>query len=362
MEGWGFRMWDKVKNSKLAILLLLTGAVYFFLKYISGLVAPVLVAMLFVTIFGPLLKKLQERLHLHRQLGAVLLLSIATLIVFLFVWILFSWVVGSLPSWIDKLDMLEETLTIVIQSGCETVGRSLGIDSVYLEDTILLRMQEGIDYVQLKVVPGMLTHSLTYVKLIAVLGGFLVTFIIASVLLAKDYDEIMNRLLEREECHVLLEVICSIIRYIATFIKAQAIIMSLIGGLSAIILGIAGMKHGVLWGILAGLLDALPFVGTGIVLFPLAVVQLFSGHYGRAVVCVLLYIACIFLREMLEPRLIGKKKGVPAIAVLVSLYAGIQLFGVGGIIKGPLGFVIIYQTYLSIQRRLETETLTEKAG
>lgn len=37
--------------------------------------------------------------------------------------------------------------------------------------------------------------------------------------------------------------------------------------------------------------------------------------------------------------------------VLLSLYAGIQLFGVWGIIKGPLGFILIYQSYLSIMHK-----------
>jgi len=48
--------------------------------------------------------------------------------------------------------------------------------------------------------------------------------------------------------------------------------------------------------------------------------------------------------------LIGNRMGVPAIAVLVSLYAGIQLFGVWGIVKGPLGFVLIRESYLSIRK------------
>ncbi len=65
----------------------------------------------------------------------------------------------------------------------------------------------------------------------------------------------------------------------------------------------------------------------------------------------LLYAACVFLREVLEPKLIGRRVGIPPIAVLVSLYAGIKLFGVWGIIKGPLGFILIYQTWLSIRRR-----------
>lgn len=348
---------EKLKNSKPLILLLITGAVFLFLKYIAPLVAPVLTAMLFVTIFGNLLKKMQDRLRLHRQVGAMLLLLFAILILTLLIWILFSWVVGSLPSWLDKLDLLEKDMTVIIQGGCEAVGRALGVDNVYLEEILLSTIEDGIDYFQLKVLPGMVSHSLGYVKSLGVLGGFLVTFIIAVVLLAKDYDAIMNRMLDREEYHVLLEVICGIIRYIATFVKAQAIIMASSASLAALVLGISGIQQGVLWGMTAGFLDVFPFVGTGIVLLPLAIVQLFQGYYGKAIACVVLYVGCIFLREILEPRLIGKRIGVNPIAVLVSLYAGIQLFGISGIIKGPLGFMIIYQTYLSLQKRWQSQEL-----
>ena len=344
---------DKIKNSKPIILLLLTGAVFFFLKYITPLVAPVLFAMLFVTIFGNTLKKMQDKFHIHRQIGAIVLLLLAGVIVVVLIWILFSWIVGSLPVWLSKLDVVEQEITVIVGSICETVGRALRIDSRYLEETILGHIQEAIDYFRLTVLPGMLSHSLSYLKGLGVIGGFLVTFVIAAVLLAKDYDNIMNRMLEREEFHVLLEVICGIIRYIATFVKAQIIIISFMACLAALVLGIFGIEQGVLWGILAGIMDALPFIGTGIILFPLALIQLFHGYYGKALVCVLLYVACVFLRELLEPRLIGKRMGVSPIAVLLSIYAGLQLFGIWGIIKGPLGFIIIKEAYMSITRRLQ---------
>ncbi|MFQ8911206.1 MAG: AI-2E family transporter [Waltera sp.] len=206
----------------------------------------------------------------------------------------------------------------------------------------------------------MLSQSMQYVQWFAELGGFLVTFLIASVLLAKDYDGIMNRLLDQEACHVLLEVICGIVRYIATFVKAQGIIMTTIAMTAAATLGIAGINHGILWGILAGILDALPFIGTGIVLVPLGVFQILEGNWGRAIVCGVLYLVCIFLREIMEPRLIGRKIGVSPIAVLVSLYAGIRLFGVWGIIKGPLGFVLIYETYHSLARMFDRQREQEQ--
>lgn len=348
-------MAEKLRQNKLIILLLLTGTVYFFLKVIAPLTAPVLIALLFVTIFGPLLQRLQNKLHLHRQIGAMLLLLVACLILGLLVWVLFSWIVGSLPNWIGGLDSLENTLSVVVHKICDTIGKAIGIDSAYLEQTIFSRIQEGIHYFQQKLLPGMLSQSLEFIKALAAFGGFLLIFIIATVLLAKDYDKIMNNLLDREEYHLFLEIICGIVRYLATYVKAQLVIMNIVGVLAAVTLGLCGIRNGILWGLLAGLLDALPFIGTGVVLVPLGIQQLFYGSYGRAVICLLLYVSCIVIRELLEPKLIGQRVGVPPIAILLSLYAGIQLFGVWGLVEGPLGFVIIYQTYLSLERRISTE-------
>ena len=345
-------MMERILKNRLVVLLLLTGAVYFFLKVIAPLTAPILIAMLFVTIFGPLLQKLQSRLRLHRQVGAVLLLFIACAVLGLLVWVLFSWIVGSLPDWLAGLDTLEKGLAVIVHSICDAVGKAMGVNGAYLEDTLLSQIQNGINYFRQRALPGMLSQSLEYMKTLAASGAFLLIFVIATVLMAKDYDDIMNRLLDREEYHVFLEIICGIIRYIATYVKAQMIIMNIVGVLAAVVLGLCGIQNGIMWGLLAGLLDAFPFIGTGVVLMPLGIQQLFFGSYGRAAACLLLYVTCVVVRELLEPKLIGQRVGVPPIAILLSLYAGVQLFGVWGILEGPLGFVIIFQSYLSLERRL----------
>ncbi len=348
-------MWEKIRQNWILLLLLLTGAVYFFLEYISPLIAPVLTALLFVTIFGPFLKKVQARFHIHRQLGAVLLLIAALLLFAGLVWILVFWIVGSLPGWIGSLKAVEEQLQILVHNLCIFLGQLVGVDGVYLENAILRGISQGINALGQHTLPGMMSQSLEYVKVLGAVGGFLVTFLISTILLAKDYDDIMNRLLDRRECHVFLEVICGVTRYIATFVRAQVVIMSVIGLTAAAGLTAARIPNGILWGILAGMLDALPFIGTGVVLMPLAVSLLVQGGYGQAVVCVVVYVICIFERELLEPRLIGRRMGVPPIAVLLSLYVGIQLFGLWGILKGPLGFVLIRESYLSIRRMQEMD-------
>ena len=356
---WG-EFAKKMAGKKMIVLLLVTGAVYFFLQYLTPLLAPVLLAMLFVTIFGPLMKRMNRSLHFPRPLSAIVLLVVATVFLAGLLWVLTSWVLGSLPVWIENLEMQEREWLEVVRGLCRNVGEIIGVDAVYLENTVSGRLQEGLDSLEENILPGMLSQSMQYVRWFAELGGFLVTFLIASVLLAKDYDGIMNRLLDQEACHVLLEVICGIVRYIATFVKAQGIIMTTIAVTAALILGAAGIRHGILWGILTGILDALPFIGTGVVLVPLSILQLLEGNWGRALICGVLYVVCIFLREVMEPRLIGRRIGVSPIAVLVSLYAGIRLFGVWGIIKGPLGFVLIYETYRSLARAYDRQQMCGK--
>lgn len=346
-------MAEKMKQQPVLTLLLIVGAVYFLLQYVIPLIAPIFAGMLFVTMCGPFLKKMQERFRIHRQVGTVVLLLLALGIMGILLWILFSWIAGSLPKLTGLLDLWEGRLSVRVERICEGVGRAIGMDSTYLEERLLAQLEQGVDYLQEETFPGMVSLSYAYLKKTLAAGAFLVTFLIAAVLLAKDYDRIMNGLLEREDCHVLLEVICGLIRYLATFVKAQLLIMGAIGTLSAVVLGFTGIPNGVLWGILAGFLDVLPFVGTGVVLVPLALGQFLGGSVGTGVICLVLYGGCAFLRELLEPRLIGRQIGIPALAVLVSVYGGVRLFGFWGILKGPLGMIIILQVYRSLRKRGE---------
>ena len=324
------QFFQKIRQNMVLMLLLLTGAVFLFLKFLSPLLSPILAAMLFVTIFGPLLQKLQ-RLHLNRQVGAVLLLLLALLVSALILWVLGRWIYGGYPRVMAQAEAWKQKLPDWADRWVDLGLFELKRNAAELEK-------------------GMLGGALRYAGRAAALGGYLVTFLIAVILLAKDYDEVMNRLLDREDCHLLLSVICGVIRYIATYVKAQGVIMAVIAGLCAIVLTAAGVRQGILFGLLAGVLDALPFIGTGVVLMPLGAFHVLEGNLRVSIICVFLYVSCILLRELLEPRLIGKRMGVRPVFILISLYVGIRLFGIAGIIKGPLGFVILRETWQHLQK------------
>lgn len=129
------------------------------------------------------------------------------------------------------------------------------------------------------------------------------------------------------------------------YLLAQLKIMGIITALCIAGLYIAGISSPWLFGFLIGFCDALPFLGTGTILIPWAVILFFLKKTKQAVLLLILYLVCTFTRQMTEPKLVGKKLGIPPVAVLLSLYIGIQIYGGAGIIYGPVSALLLWKIY-----------------
>ena len=349
-------MREKIINNKFVILLLITGAVYFFLKFISPLVTPLLIAIIIVAVSVPFFDKIRKRIRIPRTLLMGLFMLVVVAVLGLLIWILITYVASGIPDLLNNLSGVESGVTIFIRNCCDGIESRFGIDADKMETVIIEKVNIFINHFQNNIMPTFLGESLSYAKYILSIGAFLAVTAIAVILLVKDYDKIMNLLHGSEESRRALEIVWQVIFYIGTFLKAQLIIMLTLSTLCAVVLSIAGVENSVVFGIVAGVMDLLPFIGTGIVLIPLGIWQLINGWYVQAVVCLFLYAGCAIIREMLEPKLIGDKVGIFPIAILLAVYAGLKLFGVWGIIKGPLGLVIICQVYNGWKERREAVT------
>ena len=49
-----------------------------------------------------------------------------------------------------------------------------------------------------------------------------------------------------------------------------------------------------------------------------------------------LYVTVMLIRSALEPKLLGRHLGINPLVTLVALYAGYQIWGVGGMILAPI--------------------------
>lgn len=343
----------KWTENKYVVLLLITGAVYFFLRYISPLVTPVIIAGMFLTLCYPTFDDIQKKTRIKKQYLAsgILLLICGFLIVLL--WWGASFLLKEIPVWIDGMDEAQQNVRVLVQNCCRDIGGFLRVDTEGLTNIFLEQIDIFTENFQVQLLPGAIGESWVYIRQLFSVIAVLAVTMIATVLLARDYDTILSFMGAQSESRMVLEIVLKVIRYLATFMKAQFLIMLSVAAVCVGILFFSGVENGILFGILAGILDALPFIGTGIVLLPLALWQFLSGYYWKALFCVIAYILCALLREFMEPRLIGRRVGLYPVAVLIAIYAGLKLFGIWGIVKGPIGLVMIQQTYAAYGRLVD---------
>ena len=96
------------------------------------------------------------------------------------------------------------------------------------------------------------------------------------------------------------------------------------------------ISNALLWALGICLVDAFPILGTGTVLIPWSLVCLLQGDTPRAIGLAGLYIVVSLTRSMLEPKLLGRHLGLDPLVTLAALYAGYQLWGIGGMILAPM--------------------------
>lgn len=105
-------------------------------------------------------------------------------------------------------------------------------------------------------------------------------------------------------------------------------------------LAVLGIPYAFLLSIVIAFVDFLPLLGAGTVLLPWALVCFLLGRVKTAVGLLVLWGVCTLVRQIAEPRLVGSGLGLHPLASLVAMYAGLRLWGLGGMILAPLGLAL----------------------
>ena len=125
------------------------------------------------------------------------------------------------------------------------------------------------------------------------------------------------------------------------------VIQGVMGGLAFAVLGLGSP---LLWGCIMGILAFLPIVGIGAILGPAAVLLIIQGQILQGVGLAIFYILLSMLIEyLLKPKLVGHQIQMNTILVFLSILGGLNVFGILGIIYGPLiitAFLTLAEIYL----------------
>lgn len=102
------------------------------------------------------------------------------------------------------------------------------------------------------------------------------------------------------------------------------------------------VRYALLIALLIAVIDILPFFGSGIVLVPWAVVELFGGDYVRAIGFMVIWGAGQLFRQLIQPKIMGDSIGMQPIPTIILLFLGYRIAGViGMLVAVPLGIIVV---------------------
>ena len=129
-----------------------------------------------------------------------------------------------------------------------------------------------------------------------------------------------------------------------------AVIQGVLGGLAFWLLG---LPSPLLWCVVMIFLSMIPMLGSFIVWVPAAVYLALTGHWAKALMLAAwgaLFIGSI--DNFLRPKLVGEKTRLHELLIFFSVLGGLQVFGVIGIVLGPV-IVAITLALLDVLRQAD---------
>lgn len=172
----------------------------------------------------------------------------------------------------------------------------------------------------------------------------LVIFLMATYFLTVDYPYLRSRV-TRGMGDGLLH-FCSQVRATALgafggYLRAQFLLS--VGVFFILLAGflITGQPYSLLLALGLAALDFIPILGAGAVLIPWAVLALITGDYRSTVEMLVIWGIVAVFRRVMEPKFVGDQTGLSPILSLVSIYVGMKLAGVLGMILGPICMLVL---------------------
>ncbi|MED1915813.1 sporulation integral membrane protein YtvI [Brevibacillus sp. DP1.3A] len=222
----------------------------------------------------------------------------------------------------DQLDpSYKDKLTSTVGSAISTIT-NVGQD-------LIVKFLDGLKNLLVSL-PNMAT-----VSVISIMGAFFIS---------KDFalwEARARRLLPTGVNSRLDQIFIDLRNALFGFVKAQLTLISLTAAIVIIGLLFMRVEYAITIGLITGLVDLLPYLGTGTVFVPWIIYMFFKGNYTMVIGLSILYGVVLIFRQIIEPKVVAENVGLDPLLTLVALFVGLQLFGFLGLIIGPVSLVMI---------------------
>lgn len=330
----------------LSLLLLLR----LFWTYISSIV----LALLLASVFYPMYHQLSKILRGRKALASLFM----TFFIFLLLIIPVGGFVGSLSS--EAFNFYQKTRNSV---SLQQIQKTLESDSLWARQIRKWGKMTGVKFTPENVQSfsasvGKMIGLFLYKQISSMASNFVSFVIHLFMMLLVIYYVFKDGQRLKEYVIQLLPFPKQQLEKVVVKFEEMGKAIFLGNGLSGIIQGVMGglgfylfgLESPLLWGTVMGVMAFLPIIGASIVFIPTTLILALHGDFGTAIGFLVYNLSYSSVVEyFVKPRVIGKGMQMNSLLVFIGIIGGMKLFGILGIVYGPL-IITIFITMAEIYR------------
>lgn len=331
-----------------AFVVTVYAVLYFIFVYVIHWVMPFIVGFLIALALRPITKLVNKIVNSTGKGVAIFVVAAFYVAVAIILWLLITFLITQITDLVNLMPGLYfnkiEPLLMNFNDWVVANTKTISPDAA---DTISQIITNGINYISDVIKNTSIAFVQVVTKLISNFPLYLISVIftiVLSVFISVEYNNItafIKRQLPEEFNSTFSEAVAFLTGTLWKMIKSYMIIMcitfiELLTGLS-----ILKVNYALPIAAIIAVLDIMPIIGTGGILIPWAVVELFLKNYHLGAGLFILYIAVTIIRNIIEPRIVGHQIGLHPIITITAMYAGLRLFGFFGFLIAPVIAILV---------------------
>ncbi len=314
-------------NTYLALAIVVALSVFFGIQMFAYL-TPILLAAIFYVFFLPLYKRFRKKRNLNKTVVGILTIFVSIFAVLIPISGITIVVYYQTTDIIDNID-----------------DWSVDVASIrnYFPDETLDKFSEFIES-QIENIAKMVQSIIT--SAVSHLGHFIVDifiFLFVFFYLLVNHKKVDKQGRElipfnKENTEIIINQFRTVTKSAILTSGVLAILQGTVLGIGFAIIGIPGAAF---WGFLTGIVSFLPVIGTPFVWVPMAVYQIIVGNYWMAGGVLIIGIIVATIDDVIRPYVQNKTGGIHPLIALFGIFIGLSVFGLPGLILGPLLLVYL---------------------
>lgn len=330
------------KTIVIAFVIIAAGLLVYFVFPVA---IPLILAFITAAMLDPLVRITHRKAKLSRNLAVLFIFLIFLSLMLLIGYFITTKVVAEVIRFAENIPVYVNVLNSVwqsLQSQLNTLSHDVPQEFV---DEVSMQIDQFVSNLRLELLTYVNVENVT--SFFANIPSFLVSFVVYLIALfffMTDLPTIREHFysfLKDETAEKVKFMLASTASFFKGYVTAQFLVSLIIFAVTlfGLLMILDQSRLAIVMSLIIWFIDFVPIIGSIVILAPWALYQFIMGDISLGVNLLILAAVLLIIRRVVEPKVMGTHIGLSPLAALISLFLGLKLFGVIGIVLGPLALI-----------------------